>query len=78
MCMLTHSVMSSSLATPWTIACWAPLFMDFLGKNTGVGCHFLLQGIILAGGLLTTEPPGKLAMQNTGHPIEIEFKVNND
>ena len=38
------------------------------GKNTGVGCHFLLQGIFLAqgwnlhllnaGGFFTTEPPG--------------------
>ena len=25
--------------------------MDFLGKNTGVGCHFLLQGIFLTQGL---------------------------
>ena len=29
-------------ATPWTIACQA---QDFPGKNTGVGCHFLFQGI---------------------------------
>ena len=32
-------------ATPWTVALQAPLFMGFPGKNTGVGCHFLLQGI---------------------------------
>ena len=38
---------------------------DFPGKNIGVGCHFLLQGIfltqgsVLAGGCFTTEPPGK-------------------
>ena len=32
-------------ATPWTVACQAPLSMRFPGKNTGVGCHFLLQGI---------------------------------
>ena len=45
----------------------------FSGKNTGVGCHFLLQGNLpdpgiepislaspaLAGGFFTTEPPGK-------------------
>ena len=52
-----------------------PLFCDlypwdFPGKNTGVGCHFLLQGIFLtqrsklshalAGEFLTTKPPGKL------------------
>ena len=42
---------------------------DSPGKNTGVGCHFLLQGIfptqesnlchLLADGFFTTEPPGK-------------------
>ena len=26
------------------------LFHDMLGKNTGVGCHFLLQGIFLTQG----------------------------
>ena len=44
----------------------------FPGKNTGMGCHFLLRGIFpspgiepasntLAGGFLTTAPPGKPA-----------------
>ena len=60
-------------ATPWTIAHQAPLSMGYLNKNTGVGCHFLLQGDLsdpgiepmspaspaLAGGFFTTEPPGK-------------------
>ena len=32
-------------ATPWTVAHQVPLSMEFPGKNTGVGCHFLLQGI---------------------------------
>ena len=43
---------------------------DFPGKNIGVSCHFLLQGIFLdqgwklsspalAGGFFTIEPPGK-------------------
>ena len=31
------------LATPWTAAYQVPLSMDFPGKSTGVGCHFLLQ-----------------------------------
>ena len=26
--------------------------LDFPGKNTGVGCHFLLQGIFLTQGLI--------------------------
>ena len=25
----------------------APLSLDFPGKNTGVGCHFILQGFFL-------------------------------
>ena len=40
---------------------------DFPGKNTGVGCHFILQGIFLtqelaptlAGGSLNNKPPEK-------------------
>ena len=42
---------------------------DSLGKNTGVGCHVLLQGIFptqgqiqvfcIAGNSLLSEPPGK-------------------
>ena len=36
----------------WTVACQAPLSMDFPGRNTGVGCHFLLQGVFLIQGLL--------------------------
>ena len=33
-------------ATPWTAACTKFLHpWNFLGKSTGVGCHFLLQGI---------------------------------
>ena len=39
-------------ATPWTVACTRLLHpWDFLGKNTGVGCHFLLQGIFPTQGL---------------------------
>ena len=33
-------------ATPWTVAHQAPLW-DSPGKNTGVGCHFLLQNCVL-------------------------------
>ena len=35
---------------PWTVACQAPLSMESLDKNAGVGCHFLLQGIFLIWG----------------------------
>ena len=35
---------------PWPVAHQALLSMDFPGKNTGEGCHFLLQGIFLTQG----------------------------
>ena len=37
-------------ATPWTVACRAPLFMGFLRQEYRVGCHFLLHGISLTQG----------------------------
>ena len=35
-----HGLQPTRLLCPW----------DFPGKNTGVGCHFLLQGIFLTQG----------------------------
>ena len=34
----------------WTVAHQAPCLWDSPGKNTGVGCHALLQGIFLTQG----------------------------
>ena len=36
--------MSDSFATSWTVACQAPLSMEF-AKKEDWSCHFLLQGI---------------------------------
>ena len=33
--------------TPWAVTHQAPLFIDSPGKNSGLGCHFLLQGVFL-------------------------------
>ena len=38
------------LLTLWTVAHQAHLSMDSPGKNTGLGCHLLLQGILLTQG----------------------------
>ena len=57
--------------TTWTVACRAPLSMDSLGWNTGVGFHALLLGDLPNPGIkpsspalqadaLTSELPGKL------------------
>ena len=68
--MLGHSVVSHSLQPyelqPTRLRC----LWDCPGKNTGVGCHFLLQRIFLTQGSnlhlphwqvdsLPSEPPGK-------------------
>ena len=39
-------------ATPWPLARQVPLvyLQNFPGKNTGMGCHFLLQRIFLIQG----------------------------
>ena len=52
------SVVSDS-AIPWTIACQAPLSMEFSRQNTGVGYHSLLQRTFLTQG----SDPGSLALQ---------------
>ena len=36
-------VMSDSFATLWTVTCQAPCQWNSPGKNSGVGCHFLLH-----------------------------------
>ena len=43
-------------ATPWAVACQAPPSMGFSGKNTGVGCRFLLQGNLSNPGIETGSP----------------------
>ena len=58
------------------------------GKNTGVGCHFLLQGIswprnrthmpaspALAGGFFTTAPPGKLSLNVILYFVDLRLVV---
>ena len=62
--------MSDSLATPWAVACWAPLSMGFPRQECWSGLSFLSPGYspdpgikpmspALAGGFFTMEPPGK-------------------
>ena len=50
MCVLSWVSRVRLFATPWTVAHQVPLSMGFTGKNTGVGCHVLLQGVFLTQG----------------------------
>ena len=71
-CMLSRFSHVWLFVTPWTVAPQAPLSTGFSSKNTGVGFHFLFQGIFpsqgsnphllppeLAGRFFTTVLPGK-------------------
>ena len=53
------SVMSDSFVILWTVAHQMPRSMGFPGKNTGVGCHFLLQNELLL--LLLLDQANKLS-----------------
>ena len=44
-CMLSCFSRVRLYAIPWTVPGQVPLSMGFSSKNTGVGCHVLLQGI---------------------------------
>ena len=50
-CVLSHFSRVWLFATLWTVAQQAPLSVGFSSKNTGVGCHALLQGIFPTQGL---------------------------
>ena len=65
----SHSIMSDFVIL-WTVARQTPLSMEVPREDTGVGCHFLLQGIFPTQGLnlrllhwqadsLPLAPPGK-------------------
>ena len=47
LCMLSHFYHARLFVTLWTVARQAPLSMEFFRQDTGVSCHFLLQGIFL-------------------------------
>ena len=78
-CVCSVAQSCPTLCDPWNIACQVLCPWDSLGKNTGVGCHALLQGIFLTQGLnshlscllhwrassLPPAPPGKPSHAHT-------------
>ena len=50
-CAYSAARLCPTLCAPWTVATRFLCPQDFPGKNTGVGCHFLLQGMIPTQGL---------------------------
>ena len=54
-------------ATPGAVAHQAPLSMGFSRKNTGVGCHFLLQEIFPTQGLNPGLPHCRQTLYRLSH-----------
>ena len=50
-CLVTRLCLTLLAPSPWTVALQIPLPWNSPGKNIGVGCHCLLQGIFLTQGL---------------------------
>ena len=83
-CMLSCSVVSDSLR-PHRRAHQAPLSMGFPSRNSGVGCHFLLQRIFLTQGLspsllywqvgsLPLSHPGSFLALNPSTKLQLAFE----
>ena len=71
-CVLSWFSCIRLFTTPWTLTHQAPLSMDFPGKNIGVGCPFLLQGIFPTQGW----NPGLLHCQEDSLPGELPGKLS--
>ena len=79
--MCVHACMLSRVrlfVTLWTVATRLLCPWDSPGKNTGVGCHFLLQGIFLTQGsnpslASSALAGGSLPLCHLGSPLMIQI-----
>ena len=67
---VSNSLQPHGLSCPW----------DFPGKNTGVGCHFLLQENIVDSGIEPESPvlqADSLPLKPAGKPLEKEMATRS-
>ena len=63
------SISHIRLFAPWTVACTRLLHpWDYVAKSTGVGCHFLLQGIFPTQGSNPGLPHCRQTLYHLSHP----------
>ena len=81
MCVCSVIQSCLTLCDPWTVACQSPLSMDFPDKNTGVSCHFLLQGLFTIQELnphflcLLHWQAGYVPLSHLKHAINTKWKI---
>ena len=73
-CLVTKSCLT--LGTPWTIR--LPCSWDSPGKNTGVGCHVLLQGILPTQGSNSGLLHWQVVSLPVGHQKSLEIVILNE
>ena len=84
LCVLSRFSCVLLFANPWTVTCQAPLSMGFSSKNTGAGCHSLLQGIFLTQGsnphllCLWHWQMDSLPLSHLGNLLLIELNTHRD
>ena len=72
-CMPSHSVVSNSFVTPWTVVCQPLRCMGFSRQEYWTGCHFFLRGIFLPRGsnlYLFIDKVDSLPLSHLGSPTE--------
>ena len=78
-CVFSRSVVSDSLQPSELQPTRLPFPWDFPGKNTGVGCHFLLQGIFLTQGSnphLLNGQADSLPLRYPGSPSKLARSIS--
>ena len=77
-CVLSHSAVSDSLHTsgPQPARLFCP--WDFSGKNTGMGCHSLLQGIFLTQGIKPRSPASPVLQADSLPTEPLRKALNRD
>ena len=69
--LFSHYIISKALQPMDRVLCpW-----NFLGKNTGVGCHFLLQGNYLTQGLNLHWQADSLPLCHLGNGRKTDIKI---
>ena len=67
LCMFSCSVVPNSFATPWTIACQAPLTMEFSRQEHWCGLPFLSAGIFPTQGSNPSLPHHRQILYQLNH-----------
>ena len=76
MCVPAQSCLIWIFATPWTPPLGSSVYEFFPGRNTGLGCHFLLQRIFPTQGSTDISCVSCIGRQTLYHSVTWEIQLN--